>query len=255
MLPAMARKLRSAAGGVVYHVLNRAVGRGTLFEDEGDYAAFEKVLAETVERTRIRLLAYCLMPNHWHLLVWPKADGQLSTFMRLLAVTHVRRWHEHRRTVGTGPLYQGRFKSFPVQDDRHLLVVARYVERNALRANLARRATAWRWSSLWRRAHAAADSPWLLPQGRWPVRTPRDPDDWEAFVQEPATDAELEAIRRCTFRGAPFGRPEWVARTARRLNLESSLRPRHRPKKPRPPGGAAKANRPGTARKVHRKDS
>lgn len=113
MLPAMARKLRSAAGGVVYHVLNRAVGRGTLFEDEGDYAAFEKVLAEAVERTRIRLLAYCLMPNHWHLLVWPKADGQLSTFMRLLTVTHVRRWHAHRPDGGHRAAVPGAVQEFP----------------------------------------------------------------------------------------------------------------------------------------------
>jgi putative transposase len=242
----MARKLRSAAGGFVYHVLNRAVGRGTLFDDDGEYVAFEKALAEVVARTGMRLLAYCLMPNHWHLLLWPRKDGQLSTFMRLLTVTHVRRWHAHRGTGGTGPLYQGRFKSFPVQDDRHFLIVARYVERNPLRANLVRRAGAWTWSSLWRRANAPGDSPWLAAQAAWPVPAPRG-TTWEAFVQAAETAAELEALRRSVARGAPFGRRAWVARTAKRLDLESSLRPRHRPKKtrnrpaapgsrPKPPG-------------------
>src|SRR4051794_23180755 len=108
----MARRLRNAAGGVVYHVLNRAVGRGTLFEDQHDYAAFEKVLAEACERfPDVDVLAYCLMPNHWHLVVVPSADGELSEFMRWLTVTHTQRWHAHHGTSGTGPLYQGRFKS------------------------------------------------------------------------------------------------------------------------------------------------
>jgi hypothetical protein len=88
----------------------------------------------------MRLLAYCLMPNHFHLLVWPRADGDLSQFLRWLTVTHTQRWHAHHRTAGTGHLYQGRFKSFPVQSDEHFLTVCRYVERNALRANLVGRA-------------------------------------------------------------------------------------------------------------------
>ena len=130
----MPKRLREASGGVIYHVLNRAVGRMKLFEKERDYLAFEKVLAETYERTAIRILAYCVMPNHWHLLLWPREDGELSEVMRWLTVTHTQRWHSHFHTAGTGPVYQGRFKSFPVQSDEHFLTVARYVERNALRA-------------------------------------------------------------------------------------------------------------------------
>src|SRR5438270_7729787 len=126
----MGRPLRAADGGYVYHALNRATGRHPLFQKDGDYEAFERVLAEACARVPVRLLAYCVMPNHWHLVVWPKADGDLSRFTAWLTLTHTQRWHAHHHTAGTGHLYQGRFKSFPVQEDDHLLIVCRYVERN-----------------------------------------------------------------------------------------------------------------------------
>jgi REP element-mobilizing transposase RayT len=129
----MSRRMRCSDGGFVYHVLNRAVGRATIFAKSADYAAFEKVLQQAWERTQMRLLAYVLVPNHWHLVVWPSHDGQLSTYAQWLTVTHVRRWHAHHHTQGTGPVYQGRFRSFPVQADGHFLSLCRYVERNALR--------------------------------------------------------------------------------------------------------------------------
>ena len=144
----MPRRLRVATGGLVYHVLNRAVGRGLIFEDDADYEAMERVIERTTKLLPMRIISYCLMPNHWHMVLWPKEDGQLSQFMRLLTVTHTQRWHAHHHTAGTGPLYQGRFKSFPVQEDAHFLIVARYIERNALRANLVALAQEWRWSSL-----------------------------------------------------------------------------------------------------------
>lgn len=118
----------------MFHVLNRAVGRATIFAKESDYAAFETVLAEVTAKIRMRLICYVLMPNHWHLVVWPVEDGQLSRWMQGLTVRHVRRWHAHRGTSGTGPVDQGRDKAFPVQDDDHILTVCRYVERNPLRA-------------------------------------------------------------------------------------------------------------------------
>ncbi len=124
---------------MIYHALNRANARLAIFDCDEDYAAFERVLAQAVTRFDMRLLAYCLMPNHFHLLVWPRDDGDLSTFMRWLTMTHTQRWHAFHRTVGSGHLYQGRFKSFPVESDDHFLTVCRYVERNALRANLIER--------------------------------------------------------------------------------------------------------------------
>ena len=124
----------------MFHVINRGNGRMTIFDDESDYAAFERVMAETMERKPMRLLAYCLMPNHWHLVLRPRKDGDLGRFMQRLTVTHVRRWHEHRHTAGEGHLYQGTYKSFLVAQDEHYLSVCRYVERNALRAGLVPRA-------------------------------------------------------------------------------------------------------------------
>jgi putative transposase len=153
----MGRPHRAAEGGYVYHVLNRANARMTIFEHDGDYEAFERVLLEAVERTEMRLLAYCLMPNHWHLMVWPRKDGELSRFVGWLTLTHTQRWHAHRGSAGAGHVYQGRFKSFPIQEDDHLWTVGRYVERNPLRANLLRCAEQWRWSSLFRWIRGSAE--------------------------------------------------------------------------------------------------
>ena len=222
----MARRLRVDIGDVVYHVLNRRVGRMTLFEKEEDYAAFERVLSEAYERSPMRLLAYCLMPNHWHLVLWPRHDGELSRYMQWVTTTHMRRWHGHHGTRGTGALYQGRYKSFPVQEDGHFLAVCRYVERNALRAGLVKRAEQWAWSSLWRRQSGGCD--WLSTLSAWPVQTPRN---WLGQVNRPETAAELEALRRSSVRGAPFGQDAWVRQTANRLKLESSLQQPWRPRK------------------------
>jgi len=211
----------------VYHVLNRGVGRMKLFEKDDDYIAFEKVLEEAWERTEIRILSYCVMPNHWHLLLWPRQDGELSEVMRWLTVTHTQRWHAHYHTSGTGPLYQGRFKSFPVESDEHFLTVARYVERNPLRAKLVERAQDWRWSSLWRRRSRNDSVAQLLTE--WPV--PR-PSDWTRRVNRPLTKGELESLRTSVRRGRPFGSETWVERIAKQLCLESTLRPRGRPRKP-----------------------
>lgn len=134
----MPRGPRYAPGGLVYHALNRAVARLPLFEKDGDYAAFERVLALALAKHPTRLLGYCLMPNHWHMVLWPRRDGELTAFLRWLTHTHTMRWHAHYHTAGTGHLYQGRFKAFPIQEDDHLYAVLRYVERNALRANLSK---------------------------------------------------------------------------------------------------------------------
>lgn len=222
----MPRRPRNATGGLAYHVLNRRVGRLPLFEKPADYAAFEKILHEAYERTGIRIAAYCLMPNHWHLLLWPQGDGELSEVMRWITVTHTQRWHAHRHTSGSGPVYQGRFKSFPVQSDEHFLIVARYVERNAVRAKLVARAEQWQWSSLWRWAR---NDPRLLEfLAEWPVERPHQ---WLQWVNETERETELEELRCSAQRGRPFGSEDWVARIARRLGLESALRQRGRPKR------------------------
>jgi len=220
----MPRRLRFDDGGYAYHVLNRAAGRARLFRKHRDYEAFEEVIGQAKERLPMRILGWCIMPNHWHFVLWPQADGQLSEFMRWLTVTHTQRWHAAHGTSGTGPLYQGRFKSFPIQEDEHLLTVLRYVERNALRANLVETADAWRWSSLWYRVHG--DTADFVDNG--PVPLPRR---WRQHVQMPHTESELASLRQSVTRGAPFGAESWQRQTAKQLRLESTLRPRGRPRK------------------------
>ena len=221
----MGRAKRAATGGIIFHVLNRANARQRIFDHNDDYAAFERVLEQAVDRFDTRLLAYCLMPNHWHMVVWPRKDDELSRFVGWLTLTHTQRRHANRQSAGTGHLYQGRFKSFPVQDDEPFLTVCRYVERNALRATLVRRADQWHWSSLWRREHGEADARRILSP--WPVRCPRD---WLEWVQQSQTEAEEAALRRSVNRGSPFGSEAWVDRIARRLDLEITMRPRGRPR-------------------------
>jgi putative transposase len=218
----MPRRLRVSSGGYAYHVLNRAVGRKRIFGKGRDFEAFEEVIEQAKARLPMRVLAWCVMPNHWHLVLWPRGDGDLSEFMRWLTVTHTQRWHAAHRTAGTGPLYQGRFKSFPIQEDDHLLTVLRYVERNPLRANMVTKADQWRWSSLWRRVHG--DGAKLLDAGPLSL-----PSRWLKHVQSPQSEAELESLRRSVVRGAPFGEASWQERTAKRLSLQSSLHARGRP--------------------------
>ena len=128
-------------------MLNRGVRRMPVFEDALAYRSFMRVLHDGQERTSIRLLAYCVMPNHFHLIVWPDRDGQMVEFMRWFQMVHKKRWHQFRQNEGAGALYQGRYKAFPVQDDDHFLTVCRYVERNPLRAGLVTRAEQLPWSS------------------------------------------------------------------------------------------------------------
>ena len=161
-----------------------------LFQKDGDFAAFERNLVRTLESRPMRIVAYCLMPNHWHFVLWPKCDGDLGAFMQKLTITQVRNWQEHRRCVGHGHLYQGRYKSFPIQSDEHYYHVVRYVERNALRANLVDGADEWRWCSLWRRLYADAADNLLLSD--WPMPLPAD---WVKRVNRAQSEAEVAAIR------------------------------------------------------------
>lgn len=216
----MERPLRPTSADVVYHVLNRANARRTLFEDDGDYAAFARVLEQACERVSMRLLAYCVMPNHWHLVVWPRRDGDLSRFMNWLTLTHTQWWHQRRHTVGEGHVYQGRFKSFLVETNEYLLTVCRYVERNPVRAGLVERAEQWRWSSAGARGSAALQE--------WPMARPADWPDW---VNQDETNEQLSVVRRSVTKGQPFGSPVWVGQMVAQWNLGATLRGRGRPKK------------------------
>jgi len=189
--------------------------------------AFQRVLPSSLERPDSPgLLAYCLMPNHWHLVVQARKRIDLSTGMQWVTVTHTHRWYAHYHVIGEGPLYQGRFKSFPVQEDVHFLTVCRYVEANALRAGLTDRAEHWAWGSAWCRRHRSAElCRWLRP---WPVDRPRN---WLAAVNDQMEQETLDAMRQSVARGMPMGTAAWQGRIAGRLKLPSQRRPVGRPRK------------------------
>ena len=196
----MARKKRETRGGIIYHVLNRCVPEFALFRNDLDYLAFARLMGEAANRYRVRVLAWCLMPNHWHAVLWPREDGDLSRFCKWLGQVHTQQVHALRGTKGRGHIYQGRFESIPVQPDGHFLRVCRYVERNALRARLVQRAEDWRWGSLW----------WWV-SGRemeaWPVE--RSPE-WVERVNRPMNQAEEAALRNCLAAKRPFGSDRWL---------------------------------------------
>jgi putative transposase len=221
----MARTKRICPAGDVFHVLNRAVARMTIFEKPADYAAFMKAVNETWQLVPLPIFAMVVMPNHWHFVVRPTSDDQISEFFRRLTVMHTMRWHAHYKTGGTGHLYQGRFKSFPIQCDQHLWTVMRYVERNPLRARFVKQAEDWHWSSAYIRRAASAEGSWLSAP-----TDPSLPRTWRTWVNSPQSEAEVNALRTCVSRGVPYGDLNWVKSSAARLCLESTMRPRGRPR-------------------------
>lgn len=222
----MARTKRNCPAVEVCHVLNRAVARLTIFEKPEDYAAFMYVVAETWEIVPLPIYAMVAMPNHWHFVVRPETSDQVSEFFRRLTVMHTMRWHAHYKTGGTGHLYQGRFKSFPIQTDGHLLTVMRYLELNPVRANFIELAEDWQWSSAYVRRQPADERSWLsIPED------PALPRNWRSWVNKVETEAELSSLRHSVRRGLPFGDDQWTRSSAVRLGLETTTRPRGRPKK------------------------
>lgn len=218
---------RIAPGGHIFHVINRAIAGGFLFATPDDYRAFERALAEACERIPMRILAYCLMPNHWHLVLQPFKDGDLGRFMHWLTTTHARRWRELRGSAGRGHIYQGTYRSFPVEAGEHLIIVCRYVERNALTAGLVDRAELWRWCSLWRGLHPDVTEG-VPPLAGWPIERPRD---WIVIINQPETDKELAAFRRSIEKDRPFGSIAWQENVAKELGLEATFRGQGRPRK------------------------
>ena len=222
----MARKPRIAPGGFVYHVLNRSAGNFKMFRTNRDFAAFEKVIADGLQRSPMRILSYCWMSTHWHFVVWPKHDGQLTEFFRWVGLTHAIRYRVAHRSVGAGAVYQGRFKSFPVQSNgANVRAVCRYVERSALTDNLVKRAEDWRWSSLWTRRHGSPEQQAML--SKWPCPFPKD---WVARVNAPIAAKELLRLSPSLERGRPLGDEAWMAKTVKALGLEHTVRSEGRPK-------------------------
>jgi putative transposase len=200
----------------VYHVINRGNGQATVFHKDADYRAFLDLLAAAKTKFPVKLFAFCLMPNHFHLVLRPETAPALSAMMQWWLTSHVRRYHRHYQS--SGHIWQGRFKSFLIQEDGHLLTVIRYVLLNPVRARLVDSAEQWRWSNIWKPEFL---DPWPLPA----------PLDWPGWLAAPLSEPDLTALRSSVNRQAPFGEPDWQTRMAVTLGLQSTLRPRGRPRK------------------------
>jgi putative transposase len=216
----MPRRALHDAGGIVFHVLNRSARRTRLFHEPDDYHAFEQILAVALRKFCVRLLAYCVMPNHWHLVLWPEG-ADLPRFMHWLTLIHARHWHEANDSQGTGHVYQDRYRAIPVQDDRHLLTLIRYVERNPLRANLVSRAERWRWSSAWEGRSSCSS----VTLSAWPI--PR-PVNWIEIINDTQPCDDLDAVQAAIRRNRPLGEETWSATVAVRVGM--SRRRRGRPR-------------------------
>ena len=199
----MPKRSLAGGGGVIFHVLNRGSNKARIFHDGADYAAFEAVLREALNRHPSRLLAYCVMPNHWHLVIWPRR-GELPLLMHWLCMTHAKRWRARHETVGNGHVYQGRYRAIPVQSDHHLVTLLRYVERNPLRARMVTTAEDWRWSSLRGRCGTSQ---------RVPIATAPFTfnGDWREYVNAVTEPDEEMSIRQAITLNEPLGDCTWAS--------------------------------------------
>ena len=222
----MGRAPRIDLAGHVYHVLNRANARQTLFHEDEDYIRFEKTLTEAVEIFDLPLLAYVVMPNHFHFVFYPALDNQIGQFMQWFTLTHTKRHHTSKDTTGYGHLYQGRYKSFITQSDNHTLRLIQYVERNPVGVNLVQNPLDWRYGSLYRRYRGTDKEKKIL--GAWPVDEPKD---YLKHIGIPEKEDGLELLRKSITRGQPFGNAEWVLSIIKKYKLQSTTRSEGRPKK------------------------
>jgi putative transposase len=196
----MARRARYLTAGYPLHVVNRSSRRVSLFDSPFEYAEFERLLLAGRRKVDVRLFSWCLMPNHWHLFVNAEKQYEVSKYLHWVTGLHAQRRHLECGTGGLGPIYQGRFRSFPVSTDLYFYNVCRYIERNAVRARLCARAEDWRWSSLWWFVHRPAQI--SLAVDEWLIVRPRN---WMQLVSREETNTELERLRASAHRGVPYG--------------------------------------------------
>ena len=164
----MGRPPRLIPAGTIVHVVNRSVDRRRIFHTDRDYWAFVDLLQEGTSKEFVSIFGYCVMPNHWHLLLRALSDSGVSAYMKWLTTTHVRRYRSFYGTVGHGHLYKARFRHGIIADDESFIRALRYVEANAAKADLTARSEDWRWSSAFERRmrhrHILCPPPCQLPQ-------------------------------------------------------------------------------------------
>jgi putative transposase len=226
----MGRPPRLIADGLVYHALNRGNNRAPVFFEAADYQLFLQALGQTKERYPFRLYAFCLMGNHFHLVLEPQDGQSISRILQSLTVAHT--WHYHRALASSGHVWQGRFKSPVIESDEHLLTVMRYVESNPLRAGMVTDLAAYPWSSYL--VHGLGKVMDLVDEAPvWATLAKGEPKRhayWRQWVHTPLTARELQAIRRAVTTGRPYGSSGWIDRMGRQLGINLNPRSRGRPR-------------------------
>ena len=217
----MPRIPRGEMAGGIYHIINRGNMRMQVFDDKEDYVYFLDLLEKASNRERVEVHAYCLMPNHFHLLLVPKEANSLSRLMQWVMTSYVRYYHKKNRT--SGHIWQGRYKSFIVEKESYYLTLIRYIEANALRAKLVRRAENWEYGSLKEREQKHRS---LLSETYIKLD-----DTWAEYANTPIREGELETIRNSVNRQAPLGQAQWQVETATKHGMLSTLNQRGRPRK------------------------
>jgi len=222
----MPRIARVSVGNMLYHVINRSNGRVRIFNTDDDYKHFEKLLQDGKDMVDMRIVAYCIMPNHWHLILHPKRDGDMGEYMRWVTTTHVRQRRVRTESIGDGHLYQGTYKSFPVETNEYAQQLIQYIEQNPLRAKLVKKAEDWRWSSLYRREKGNQKEKQLLSE--LPIELSKN---YLELVNTLPEEEVLNIMRTSINKGTPFGSEYWIDKIVKKFGLENTLRGVGRPKK------------------------
>jgi len=219
----MPRHRRISPDGFVQHIVNRGDHRETVFHKPGDFRVFLRIIAEVASAVPMRILAYCIMRNHFHLLLWPHEGADLPVFMDRLMNRHIKRYLRHYPPASPGHIYQGRYTNALVETGRAVITTAKYIESNGSSAGLVERAEHYPWSS----ASPEHDEPGRPILAEWPVPKPAD---WLTFLNTPTPADELKRLRRSLRRGSPYGSHQWIDAVVKEHGLEHTVRKPGRPR-------------------------
>lgn len=218
----MPRIARGLADNQIYHIINRGNRRESVYHDKYDYERFLKLLFDSKEKYNIKIYAYCLMPNHFHLVIYTKYSESLSKAMHWISSSYVR--YYNKRYKISGHLWQGRYKSFIVQKESYLLTLLKYVEVNPKRAKIVKRCEDYKYSSAYNRINNIEDELINIPPIDLPV-------NWDKYINDEESKIDIDYIRNSIERQSPLGEELWQVNIAKKYGLESTLNSRGRPRK------------------------
>ena len=198
----MPKRILRIPGRIPLHVCNRSAAQIKIFHSAADYVRFETCLKEMLEKFPLRLFAFCIMPNHWHLLIEGDSGQEVTQGLHWLGTTHAIRLRKDTGSIGRGAVYQNRFRAYPIQRNGAFYRVAHYIERNPVDASLCPQPEKWLWSS------ASPEKATNLTLADWPISKP---SNWAKTIQNPLDEVVLGQIHSHEILQRPYGDPEWVS--------------------------------------------